>query len=310
MPSNIRRSPNFRPVKRGAGAKAWDGFGESQPIAKGESAKSKSGILQFIKAKQFTPSSVYGVLSTTLGDATLAASGTLTVSGTLATTLSSATLAASGTLTASGTLATTLGSATLAANGTLTASGTLATTLGGSTLSASGALTVGGTITATMNDATLAANGAVTVTGTIAATLDDAVVAGSGSISSGGNTLPMWPQVHHGHYRWRRKQDGTQEWSYMDALDESNPPASPVSIPKLVPQPAPPKKVAYLPKPVLDVRPVILAAVQAEMAGERAALNARIAEIHAAEEEAAQLVIKKTQRDHLNSLSILLLLAS
>ena len=84
------------------------------------------------------PETTSGVLATTLGGVTLAASGQETLVGQLATTLGGATLASSGAETIPGQLAASLGGASLAAAGVESITGQLASTLAGATLEAEG----------------------------------------------------------------------------------------------------------------------------------------------------------------------------
>lgn len=129
---------------------------------------------------------VTGTLAKTLGNDTLAASGTPVLTGSLNRTLGSDTLAAAGTTTVSGTLAKTLGNDTLVASGSVGSpvSGTLALTLANDTLVASGTSVVSGSLAKTLGADTLVAAGTTSVLGTLSKTLGNDTLVASGSSGS------------------------------------------------------------------------------------------------------------------------------
>ena len=123
---------------------------------------------------------VSGTLQSTLSDVTFAASGQALDSGAFASTLGGASLAASGTVgnSASGSIASTLDGVTMAAAGNVTDAGTLSSTLGGASMSAIGIVTNRGIFASTLDGAALAAN----ASGSIASALDGATLAAGGYV--------------------------------------------------------------------------------------------------------------------------------
>lgn len=101
---------------------------------------------------------ITGVLSATLEDATLSATGTVAIDGQTAVTLEDATLSATGTVAIDGALVVTLEDATLLASGTIAIDGQTAVTLEDATLLSSGVVAIDGTLSVTLEDATLSAS--------------------------------------------------------------------------------------------------------------------------------------------------------
>lgn len=111
------------------------------------------------------PADISGTFASTLGNAILAASGTLANVGAFASTLGNATMAATGAVASSpsGALAATLDGFTMAATGTINDTGVFASTLGGVTMAAAGTVApnVTGTFTSTMGSVSMSASGFV-----------------------------------------------------------------------------------------------------------------------------------------------------
>lgn len=130
------------------------------------------------------PVNATGTLASTLGDATIAASGAVLNAGAFASTLANATMVASGAVGSapSGILASTLADATMSAAGAATNAGSFATSLAGASMSAAGIVINRGTLSATMGNATMTAAGTVApnATGTFSSTLDGATMAAYG----------------------------------------------------------------------------------------------------------------------------------
>lgn len=125
-----------------------------------------------------------GILTSTLANAIMAASGITLNAGAFASTLDNATMTASGSASASpsGALASTLADTTMSASGSTTDVGTFATTLSGATMAAAGMITNSGAFAAQLAGASMAAAGSVApnITGTFSSTLDDATMAAYG----------------------------------------------------------------------------------------------------------------------------------
>ena len=126
------------------------------------------------------PAIIHATLVSTLADATLA--GTGTVSG------------AGGTIT--GTLSQLLADATLSSTGTVLISGALARTLADATLSSTGTVRISGTLAQTLADATLSAFGTNLVTGTLSRTLADATLAGLGTVASDATGFDVFHMIN------------------------------------------------------------------------------------------------------------------
>lgn len=114
-----------------------------------------------------------GTLSQTLGAATAASAGALTISGSSARTLGAATLSSAAALTISGSSAVTLGAASSSSAGALAISGALAGTLGAVTAVAAGDVVSGlsGSTAATLGALTATSAAALTISGAASITL-------------------------------------------------------------------------------------------------------------------------------------------
>jgi len=130
-----------------------------------------------------------GTLSSTLGAATLAATGTVDLVGTSAPTLGAVTASAAGVVEIAGVLGATLAAATLAATGTVgdpEILGTLATTLGPLTLGADAELDIAGTASSGLGELTLSATGEIDVIGQVSSTLAPVTLGATGVLDVGG----------------------------------------------------------------------------------------------------------------------------
>lgn len=134
-----------------------------------------------------------GTLSVTLGDATLASTGTVATSGVLSKTLDAVTSTATGAVDVAGASSVTLAGITLSGAGTVDIVGTLEKTLDATTLSSTGtvgAATIEGTLSVTLDAATLSSAGTVEIAGTLSKTLDDATLSSAGAVEVQGTASP------------------------------------------------------------------------------------------------------------------------
>lgn len=140
-----------------------------------------------------------GTLSATLGDVTLAAtgSGVSTINGSLSATLENVTVASTGQLRIAGTLTTTLGAVTSTASGALRIAGSTNATLGALASSATGQLRIASQLATTLGDVTASASGKLEIKGQAGLALGDVsasasaglYIAGSLSVTFEGVTL-------------------------------------------------------------------------------------------------------------------------
>ncbi len=138
-----------------------------------------------------------GSLSSTLGNVTVAGTGSFTaagISGSLSSTLGNVTVAGTGSFTAagiSGSLSSTLGDVTVAGTGSVPFIGSLSSTLGDVTVAGTGSFTasgISGSLSSTLGDVTVAGTGSFTaagISGSLSSTLGNVTVAGTGSVTSG-----------------------------------------------------------------------------------------------------------------------------
>lgn len=148
------------------------------------SAAGATNLIAHAYVESAAPATPTGTLASTLGNATLAASGAVLNAGAFASTLSNATMAASGAVGAapSGALASTLADATMSAAGAVTNAGSFAAIMSDATMAAAGIVVNRGALAATLSDATMSAAGTVApnVTGTFSSTLDGATMTAYG----------------------------------------------------------------------------------------------------------------------------------
>lgn len=143
-------------------------------------------------AQEIVADRYVGSLSTTLGGATLAATGTCAfapLTGTLSSSLGAATLTATGNVSSSGLASITLSSSTLSATGSVSVAGTLSTTLQDSTLTAVGAYgdSATGNLSVSLDSVSLEAGANTTSFGTAAISLGDATLAAIGGAQATGS---------------------------------------------------------------------------------------------------------------------------
>ena len=127
-----------------------------------------------------------GAAAIALGNVTSAGTGTLSIAGTAGITLGAVSLAATGSVQTRGALAVTLGDVTLAATGGSTNTGQAAIQLGDVTTSSAASLSLNAQAGGTLGAVTLAATGSVLVSGAVATTLGDVTLVATGVL---GNTV-------------------------------------------------------------------------------------------------------------------------